>query len=63
MTGKEILKLFLDAGWRIDRIRGSHHVLKKQGHENVSIPIHHGKRAELHKGTEEKLLKQLKASQ
>ena len=42
MTGKEILKEYLRAGWEIDRIQGSHHVVKK-GHEIEVIPIHKNK--------------------
>jgi predicted RNA binding protein YcfA (HicA-like mRNA interferase family) len=30
-------------GWRLDRIRGSHHVFAKAGALPVVIPVHRGK--------------------
>ena len=39
MTGKDLLKEYVKAGWEIDRITGSHHVMKK-GNEVEIIPIH-----------------------
>jgi predicted RNA binding protein YcfA (HicA-like mRNA interferase family) len=30
-------------GWSLVRISGSHHVFKKPGAADVSIPVHHGK--------------------
>ena len=39
MTGKELVKLLEKNGWRIDRIRGSHHVMKK-GSQTEIIPVH-----------------------
>ena len=56
MTGSEMVKLFKKHGWRIDRINGSHYVLKKNGKVEV-IPVHSGK--ELAKGLEIKLKKDL----
>ena len=42
MTGKELLKKALANGWEIDRIRGSHHIVKKDGKLEV-IPVHDNK--------------------
>ena len=33
MTGKELVKLLKKNGWRLDRVNGSHHVMKKDGKE------------------------------
>lgn len=57
ISGKEMLKKFLDNGWTLDRIKGSHHIVKKQGRLPVSIPVH--KNEDLDKGIEKSLLKQL----
>ncbi|MDY4697809.1 MAG: type II toxin-antitoxin system HicA family toxin, partial [Selenomonas montiformis] len=41
MKPKELLKILEDDGWRVDRIRGSHHILKhptKPG--RPVIPMH-----------------------
>ncbi|MCL2083266.1 MAG: type II toxin-antitoxin system HicA family toxin [Oscillospiraceae bacterium] len=42
MTGKELVKKLQKDGWKIDRVRGSHHVMEK-GDLTVSVPIHTGK--------------------
>lgn len=39
MKDKDLLKLLLQNGWKLDRVKGSHHVLKKDGMTEV-IPIH-----------------------
>lgn len=39
MKDKELLKLLQDNGWELTRIKGSHHILKKDGKSEV-IPIH-----------------------
>ena len=54
MTGKELLKLLKQNGWELNRISGSHHVMKK-GQKLVSVPIHSTK--ELGSGLLHKLLK------
>ena len=39
--GKEIIKIFKKAGWRLDRIEGSHHILVKEGFDTIlSVPVH-----------------------
>ncbi len=41
LSGASAVKAFCRAGWRIDRQRGSHVVLLKQGHmASLSIPQH-----------------------
>lgn len=38
------VKAFGRAGWSVDRIRGSHHILTKPGVEYIlSVPCHKGK--------------------
>ncbi|MDQ7825776.1 MAG: type II toxin-antitoxin system HicA family toxin [Candidatus Eremiobacteraeota bacterium] len=57
MTGKQMKKLFEENRWELDRIKGSHHIMRK-GEHTESIPVH-GSR-ELKKGMEKALLKRLK---
>lgn len=40
MTGKQLVKLLLQHGWEIDRVRGSHHVMKKDDKTEI-VPCHH----------------------
>ncbi len=39
MNDKELLKLLKKNGWKVDRITGSHHVLKK-GDKTETLPVH-----------------------
>ena len=39
MKGKELVKLLEQKGWELDRIKGSHHIMKK-GNKTVSVPVH-----------------------
>jgi predicted RNA binding protein YcfA (HicA-like mRNA interferase family) len=39
VTGKEVIAKLKAAGWSLNRIRGSHHVLTKGG-QAVPIPVH-----------------------
>jgi predicted RNA binding protein YcfA (HicA-like mRNA interferase family) len=55
LSGKEMLKLYENAGWIKIRQKGSHAVMKKNDETEV-IPIHS---KELGKGIEKKLLKRL----
>ena len=54
MTGKELVKKFQQAGWEIDRIKGSHYVLKN-GTKREVIPVHSNK--DLPKGLVEAIRK------
>ena len=39
-----VVRKMLEAkGYRLDRIRGSHHVFDKPGAPPVIVPVHHGK--------------------
>ena len=38
-----VQKMLKDAGWRLDRISGSHHIFVKSGSTAIVIPVHHGK--------------------
>ncbi len=60
ISGKELVKLFLKAGYKIvaGEGKGSHIKLKKQGSPTVIIPNHR----ELKKGTEHALRKILEAN-
>lgn len=31
------------AGYRLVRVRGSHHIFAKTGHQPISVPVHSGK--------------------
>jgi predicted RNA binding protein YcfA (HicA-like mRNA interferase family) len=39
MTGKDLVKLLKEHGWQVDRVHGSHHVMKK-GNKTEIIPVH-----------------------
>lgn len=39
MKDKDLLKLLKDNGWKLDRIRGSHHIMIKDNKTEV-IPVH-----------------------
>ena len=39
MTGKDVIARLKPAGWKLDRIHGSHHVLTKDG-KAVPVPVH-----------------------
>ena len=54
MTGKELVKKLQQAGWEIDRIKGSHYVLKNGAKREV-IPVHSNK--DLPKGLAEAIRK------
>ena len=57
MTGKQLLKLLEANGWRVVRIKGSHHILTKPGSNRPIIVPVHGNRP-LATGTERDILKQ-----
>lgn len=44
ITGREAIRAFEKAGFAVARVKGSHHILKKEGVEYaISIPVHRGK--------------------
>ena len=54
LTGKELIRRLELEGWRLDRIKGSHHVLKKDG-KSISVPVHGNQT--LPRGTERSIVK------
>lgn len=56
MTGKEMVKLLSSNGWHVIRIKGSHHVMAKEGiPETLSVPVYGNKTLAV--GTEKQILK------
>jgi predicted RNA binding protein YcfA (HicA-like mRNA interferase family) len=39
MSGKDFVKLLKKNGWILDRVKGSHHIMRKDG-VSISVPIH-----------------------
>ena len=39
MTGKGFIKKLMKDGWELDRVKGSHHILRKDG-IILSVPVH-----------------------
>lgn len=42
MTGKDIITKLKAAGWKLDRVNGSHHIMVK-GVRAVPVPVHGNK--------------------
>ena len=43
-SGRKIIRVFRKAGWVVDRIEGSHHILVKEGTEEILVvPVHGNK--------------------
>ena len=56
ISGKQLCRLLQDRGWRLARIRGSHHIFTKHGtHVRISVPVH-GNRT-LKRGLQRHLMK------
>ena len=54
ISGKDAIKAFTRAGWHLDRISGSHAILRKEGSAvTLSVPLH----PELRKGLLRYLIK------
>ncbi len=44
LSGREVISTFSKVGFVVDRIAGSHHILKREGHPIVlSVPVHANK--------------------
>ena len=43
ITGRDLVKFFQQEGWELDRIRGNHYVMVKEGFRSVPIPVHGNK--------------------
>jgi len=54
MSGKDCVKLLKKHGWALERIRGSHHIMLKDG-VGIPIPVHGN--ADLTPGTLHSILK------
>ena len=39
MSGKDFVKKLLKDGWELDRVKGSHHIMRKNG-AYLSVPVH-----------------------
>lgn len=55
MKDKELLQLLLKNSWTVIRIKGSHHRLKKDGYQPITLPVHG---EDVGKGLETAILKQ-----
>lgn len=55
MTGKQLIKLLKEKGWRLDRIEGSHHIFIRDD-KTLSVPVHGSN--DLGKGLLHALMKQ-----
>jgi predicted RNA binding protein YcfA (HicA-like mRNA interferase family) len=55
MTGKQLMELLRKNGWKLDHIRGSHHIMRKNG-RIIVVPVHAGK--DLGKGIVKKIFKE-----
>ncbi|TGK94030.1 type II toxin-antitoxin system HicA family toxin [Leptospira brenneri] len=55
VTGKELVKILKNDGWELDRISGSHHILKKKD-KTLSVPVHNNR--DIPTGTMNAILKQ-----
>jgi len=42
MTGKDFVKKLLRDGWELDRVRGSHYIMRKGG-ITLAVPVHANK--------------------
>ena len=43
MNGKELVKILKNHGWEVDRIKGSHYILVKEGKRSIPVPVHGNK--------------------
>ncbi|MGH3258874.1 MAG: type II toxin-antitoxin system HicA family toxin, partial [Streptosporangiaceae bacterium] len=40
LSGKDIVKALGKAGWELERVTGSHHVMRHADGRHVSVPVH-----------------------
>jgi predicted RNA binding protein YcfA (HicA-like mRNA interferase family) len=44
LSGKNLIKILKKYGWKLVRVKGSHHILMKKGQvKTLSIPVHGNK--------------------
>ena len=61
VSGKELVKFLENRGWMVVRVKGSHHVMKRDGFANLlTVPVHSNK--PLKKGTLNAILKAASAT-
>ena len=39
MSGRDFVKKLMKDGWKLDRVSGSHHIMRKNG-VTLSVPVH-----------------------
>ena len=55
LSGREFCRLLESRGWRLKRVRGSHHIYAKEGlSARISVPVHGGT---LKRGLQKHLMK------
>ncbi|GHU28818.1 hypothetical protein FACS1894172_18890 [Spirochaetia bacterium] len=42
MSGRDLIKKLMKDGWTLDRVNGSHHIMRKNS-VSVSVPVHGNK--------------------
>lgn len=41
LSGRQVIRALERAGFSVVRVKGSHHIMKKEGHpNNISVPVH-----------------------
>ena len=43
MNGKQLIRALKQHGWELDRIKGSHHILVREGRRSIPVPVHGNK--------------------
>jgi len=43
LSGKEIIKALSKDGWAVERVSGSHHVMRRSDGRHVTVPVHGNK--------------------
>ena len=43
MNGKQLIKTLEEYSWKLDRIKGSHHILVKENRRSIPVPVHGNK--------------------
>lgn len=43
MNGKRFIKILKEHGWELDRVKGSHHIMVKEGKRSIPVPVHGNK--------------------
>ena len=45
ISGKKLCRLLEEAGWSLQRVRGSHHIFNKSGERKIiTVPVHGNKK-------------------